>query len=207
MAVFKIGTEENGKTAVYRTEKDLRNLLFYAYNHSSYTIMEKLYPIGEGFMECIYHQFLYLQWRRVKSVNTRALHCILSFDTLRWEKDVDQSKMMEIMHFLNSYLFGEYQHILFLHLDKPSHYHIHMIVNPVNINTLHLFRDTWKDIGCIGWQIAELLGEMYNIPLQSFTYRDYDGRIKRGQETGVDLYKDKWVKEIGIENRVPYLKD
>lgn len=204
MAVFTLGTEENGKKAVYRTEKDLRNLLFYAYNHSSYTIMENLYPIGEGFIEYIFNQMMRLQWRRVKSVNTRALHYILSFDTLRWEKDVDQSKMMEIMHFLNEYLFGEYQHILFLHLDKPSHYHIHMIVNPVNIYTLRLCRETWEGIG---WQIADLLGSFYNIPLQSFTYRDYDGRMKRGQETGVDLYKDKWVKEIGIENRVPYLKD
>ena len=106
MAIFKIAAEENGKTAVYRTEKDLRNLLFYAYNHSSYTIMENLYPIGEGIMECIYNQMMYLQqWRRVKSLNTRALHYILSFDTLRWEKDVDQKTMTDIMSFLNEYLF------------------------------------------------------------------------------------------------------
>ena len=204
MAIFKIAEEENGKTAVYRTEKDLRNLLFYAYNHSSYTIMENLYPIGEGIMECIYNQMMYLQWRRVKSLNTRALHYILSFDTQRWEKDVDPSTMMEIMRFLNLYLFGEYQNILFLHLDNMSHHHIHMIVNPVNINTLRLCRDTWKGIG---WKIAELLGQMYNIPLQCFTYRDYDGIVRFGNETGVDLYKDKWVKMLGIENRIPYLKE
>ena len=79
-----------------------------------------------------------------------------------------------------------------------------MIVNPVNINTLRLCRDTWKGIG---WKIAELLGQMYNIPLQCFTYRDYDGIVRFGNETGVDLYKDKWVKMLGIENRIPYLKE
>ena len=204
MAIFKIAAGENGKATVYRTEKDLRNLLFYSYNHSSYTIMENLYSIGEGIMECIYNQMMYLQWRRVKSLNTRALHYILSFDTLRWEKDVDQKTMTDIMSFLNEYLFVEYQHMLFLHLDKQSHYHIHMIVNPVNINTLRLCRDTWKGIG---WKIAELLGQMYNIPLQCFTYRDYDGIVRFGNETGVDLYKDKWVKMLGIENRIPFLKE
>lgn len=201
MAIFKVA-QENGKTAVYRTEKDLRNLLFYAYNHSSYMEMRNLYSIGmEGFMEYIYNQMMYLQWRRVKSLNTRALHYILSFDTQGHEKDVDLSMLRLILHFMNTDLFREYQHILFLHLDKPSHHHIHMIVNPVNINTLRLCRETWEGIG---WKIVDLLGGFYNIPLQSFTYRDYDGRMKRGQETGVDLYKDKWVKEIGIENRVPY---
>lgn len=202
MAVFKIA-EEKGKIAVYRTERSLRNLLFYAYNHSSYTIMENLYSIGmEGAIECIYNQITYLQWRRVKLLNTRALHYILSFDTQKWEKDVDPNKMMGIMRFLNGSLFGEYQHILFLHLDKPSHHHIHMIVNPVNINTLHLCRDTWEGIG---WQIAELLGQMYNIPLQSFTYRDYYGIVRLGNEGGIDLYKDKKAKVFGMQNRIQYL--
>ena len=205
MAIFKIAAGENGKATVYRTEKDLRNLLFYSYSHSSFRIIRNLYLIGtEGAIECIYHQMLYLQWRRVKSLNTRALHYILSFDTLRWEKDVDQKTMTDIMSFLNEYLFVEYQHMLFLHLDKQSHYHIHMIVNPVNINTLHLCRETWKSIG---WQIADLFNYMYNIPLQSFTYRDYYGRMKCGNETGIDLYKDKWVKALGIENRIPFLKE
>ena len=163
MAIFKIAAGENGKATVYRTEKDLRNLLFYSYNHSSFRIMKNLYLIGtEGAIECIYHQMLYLQWRRVKSLNTRALHYILSFDTLRWEKDVDQKTMTDIMSFLNEYLFVEYQHMLFLHLDKQSHYHIHMIVNPVNINTLHLCRETWKSIG---WQIADLFLHGSNTPL------------------------------------------
>ena len=31
--------------------------------------------------------------------------------------------------------------------------------------------------------------------------------MKCGNETGIDLYKDKWVKALGIENRIPFLKE
>lgn len=201
MAVFSIA-EDNGKTAVYPKKRDLRNLLFYGYNHSVSTVMENLYPVVmESVIGCIYSQFLYLQWRRVKPLNTRALHYILSFDTQRWEKDIDRCKMTSIMCLLNAELFQEYQHILFLHTDKPTHHHIHIIVNPVNVKTYHVCRDTQKSLG---WKIAELLGCMYDIPLQSFSYRDYDGRVKIGNETGIDLYKDKQAKAFGFQDRIQY---
>lgn len=202
MAVFTIA-EDNGKAAVYPKERDLRNLLFYGYNHSVSTVMENLYPIGvNSIIECIYSQILYQQWRRVKPLTTRALHYILSFDTQRWEKDLDYCKITSTMRVLNANLFNEYQHILFLHIDKQTHYHIHIIVNPINIHTLQMCRDSWEKTG---WQIAEWLGVMYDIPLQSFTYRDYDGILRFGKETGIDLYKDKKARALGFQNRIQYL--
>lgn len=45
---------------------------------------------------------------------------------------------------------------------------------------------------------------MYDIPLQSFSYRDYDGRVKIGDETGIDLYKDKQAKAFGFQDRIQY---
>lgn len=200
MAVFIIAGTDTGKMEVYPKEKDLRNLLFYCYNHSSATVMGNLYDLG---MECIYQQFLYLQWRRIKRLNTRALHYILSFDTGRWEGDLGDSEILSIMYCLNGSLFEEYQHILFYHKDKPTHYHIHIIINPVNIHTLRMCRDNWRELG---WQIAEWLQIMSNIPLQSFTYRDYHGQLVRGDETGIDLYKDKKVEKYGLQDRVKYLE-
>lgn len=197
MAVFTIA-EDNGKVAVYPKERDLRNLLFYGYNHSTAMVMRKLYNFG---IECIYNQFLYLQWRRVKRLNTRALHYILSFDTQRWEKNLSDCDLTSIMCFVNEYLFREYQHILFLHKNNQTHYHIHIIVNPVNIYTLRMCRDTWEKTE---WQIAEILGDMFDMPLQSFTYRDYNGRLKLGNETGIDLYKDKKVKALGLQDKIQY---
>ena len=83
MAMFIIAknmeqTEEKDQCSVYRKPRDLRNLLFYSYNHcTASTMNNKLYPLG---IEAIYYQFLYHQTRRVKELNTRAFHYILSLD-------------------------------------------------------------------------------------------------------------------------------
>ena len=93
----------------------------------------RLYPLG---IECIYHQFLYHQNRRVKELHTRALHYILTFDSQNYESDIDRSTIVSIMNMLNYFCFEEYQNICFLHEDKSSHKHVHWIINPVNLRDL-----------------------------------------------------------------------
>lgn len=179
--------------ARYVSKRDLGNLLFYAYNKRSTMVLKNLYNIG---IESIYSQFLYLQNRRVKPLNTRALHYILSFDTQRNEREVDYSLLVNIMYLIQAECFQEYQCIQFLHMDKPSHYHIHLIINPVNINDLSVCRE---NIITVGRNLAEWLGIMYNIPLQSFTYRNETGRVVWGNETGAYLYKDKFLKKYNLK--------
>lgn len=179
--------------ARYVSKRDLRNLLFYAYNKRSTMVLNHLYNIG---IESIYSQFLYLQNRRVKPLSTRALHYILSFDTQGYESEVDYSLLVNIMCLIQNRCFQEYQCVQFLHMDKPSHYHIHLIINPVNIYDLSVCRE---NIMTVGRNLSEWLGIMYNIPLQSFTYRNEMGSVVWGDETGAYLYKDKFLKNYNLK--------
>lgn len=84
-------------------------------------------------------------------------------------------------------------------MDKPTHYHIHIIINPVNINTLHVCRETFLTVGNT---LAEWLGIMYEIPVQGFTYRNGYGHIVRGNETGPFLYMDRFMERYGLKQIV-----
>lgn len=203
MAVFTIAKNVENmcihkKECCYTHEKDLRNLLFYGYNRSKKTVWSNLYNLG---IESIYYQFLYLQKRRVKPLTTRALHYILSFDTQGYEWDIGYKKLVDIMEMIPVQCFREYQCIEFLHMDKSTHFHIHIIVNPVNIHTLHVCRETFITTGNT---IADWLGTMYEIPIQGFTYRNSYGHIVRGRETGSFLYMDKFMKKYNIKQIVWY---
>lgn len=176
----------------YPGKKDLRNLLFYGNNRKSAMVVNNVYDLG---MESIYSQFLYLQKRRVKPLNSRALHYILSFDTKGYEWNIKYKELLRIMHMIPIQCFSEYQCVEFLHMDKPTHYHIHIIVNPVNINTLHVCRETFITIGN---RLSEWLGIMYDIPVQGFTYRNEYGHIVKGNEIGSYLYMDRFVKRYNL---------
>lgn len=184
---------EKPEECIYRSNKDLRNLLFYCHNHSVSCVMDNLYPLG---MECIYDQFLYLQKRRVKSVYTKALHFIIGFDTKNYEADIDIQMAATIMRALGFLCFKEYQRILFLHINKPSHWHIHYIINPVDIYNLHICRwSFWK----VAYSFAEVLGGFYNIPLVPISYQDEHGRIVKGTESGCYVYQQKFIRRYNLK--------
>lgn len=184
---------EKPEECIYRSNKDLRNLLFYCHNHSVSCVMDNLHPLG---MECIYDQFLYLQKRRVKSVYTKALHFIIGFDTKNYEADIDIQMAATIMGALGFLCFKEYQRILFLHINKPSHWHIHYIINPVNIYNLHICRwSFWK----VAYSFAEVLGGFYNIPLVPISYQDEHGRIVEGTESGCYVYQQKFIRRYNLK--------
>lgn len=198
MAVFTIAKNAedmcmNEKECRYINKKDLRNLLYYGYNRSKKTVWSNVYNLD---MESIYSQFLYLQNRRVKLLTTRALHYILSFDTKGYEGDIGYKKLVGIMGMIPIQCFREYQCVEFLHMDKATHYHIHIIVNPVNINTLQVCKETFITTGNT---IADWLGVMYEIPVQGFTYRNEYGHIVRGNQTGSFLYMDKFMKKYNLK--------
>lgn len=198
MAMLQIAKNMEDKTeiqeeCIYRSDKDLRNLLFYCRNHSVSCEMYNLHPLG---MECIYDQFLYLQRRRVKAVYTKALHFIIGFDTQNYEADIDIQMITTIMRSLSFWCFREYQRILFLHINKPSHWHIHYIVNPVQIFDLHICRWSFWNVA---YEFAEILGGLYNIPLAPVSYQDQHGRIVKGTESGCGLYQQKFSRRYNLK--------
>lgn len=206
MAMFIVAknmeqTEEIEQNSIYRKPRDLRNLLFYSYNHcTASTMNNKLYPLG---IESIYYQLLYHQTRRVKELHTRALHYILSFDSQNYESDVDKSTVVSIMNMLHCNCFTEYQNICFLHEDKPSHKHIHWIINPVNLRDLSICRiNFWT----LMYQVAEILATYYDIALQPVTYQNEKGEIVCGKESGAMVYTKKFLKNYKLEHTAEYMQ-
>ena len=82
MALLTLSQDNNGNITQYTDPQDVVKLLFYCSSHCINISMNKLYPLG---MSCICDQFLYVQFRRVKPLTTRAYHYILSFDTAGYE--------------------------------------------------------------------------------------------------------------------------
>lgn len=185
---------EKPEDCIYESNKDLRNLLFYCNNHSTSCVMDNLYPLG---MDCIYDQFLYLQKRRVKPIYTKALHFIIGFDTQNYEADIDSNMITTIMGSLSLLCFKEYQRILFLHVNKPSHYHVHYIINPINIYNLHICRWSFWNVA---YSFAEVLGD-FSIPLVPISYQDVRGRIVKGTETGCMVYQQKFLLRYNLRER------
>lgn len=205
MALFIVAknteeTEEIEQNSIYRKPRDLRNLLFYCYNHCTASTMNNLYALGT---ECVYYQFLYHQKRRVKPLHTHALHYILTFDSQNYEADIDSSTIVSIMNMLNYSCFTEYQNICFLHEDKPSHKHVHWIINPVNLMNLSVYRiNFWT----LMYQVAEILGVYYNIALQPVTYQNAKGEIVCGKESGAMVYTKKFLQNYNLEHTAEYIQ-
>lgn len=200
MALFKIAKYEDEaqeyKDCLYKSNKELRNLLFYCRNHCVSSVMTHLYPFG---IECVYDQFLYLQKRRYKETYTKAWHFIISFDSQNYEKDLDCNTIESIMAITTELCLPEYQCISFLHADKPSHRHIHYVVNPVNINDLHILRWSFWELAN---KFAEILGSMYGIPLVPVTYQNEHGQIIKGYAAGDLVYQQKFLRNYGLREDI-----
>lgn len=154
--------------------------------------MNNLYRFG---IEGVYFQFLYYQKKRVKTISNRALHYILSFDSENYEADIDRTKIMNIMSWINYSFFTEYQRICFLHENKHSHIHIHWVINPVNMNNLSICRINFYWLQS---QIAKVLAEC-DIALQPITYQNPKGGIVYGNESGAMLYQKKYYQRYGLQ--------
>ena len=128
-------------------------------------------------------------------MDTKAYHYIVSFDSQGHESDIGRYELESIMISLNQFCLSEYQAVQFLHMDKPSHYHIHYIVNPVHIYNFHVCRETPKKTS---YSFAEILGSIHGIALSPVSYQDGIGRIVRGTETGCMIYQQKFFQEHGL---------
>ena len=190
MAVFKVARERQdfGEVCKYKDKKDLDNLIYYCGRKSKYIEPVNIQLFG---YKAIVNQFLYIQNCSGKSLITRAHHFILSFCTGRYEKFVDKSDIKIIMEWFAREFLEGHQAILCLHTDKPSHYHVHIVIDPVNYNTFTMFRyNIWQ----IKKKLADELG-WYGIALQEITYYDERGHLRRGNETGVGLYHSMLGKD------------
>lgn len=186
MAIIKLAEDKSGNVRKYITECEVRNLIDYVIRKSSFT----LYNGVQNFMNdtrCIADQILFLQKCYGKPMASKMIHMIISFNTDKYEVFVKR-EIESIIYFFENNLFTGYQKILCLHTDKPTHWHIHFLVNPVNPETYRIVSYYMPQIRL---QMAFWLDGMYHIAVQGATYYDEKGKLQRGVEEGRFLYQNR----------------
>lgn len=141
MAILTFAKDnEIGSKAIatkYEEPEDLIRLVTYHFNKSKFYTLHNLQDLG---LDNILSQMLYVQKCRVKIIDTRALHFIISFDNAT-EKYATVTNLKRFMKVLNNEIFKDNQFIQFLRTDNKQHYIIHIIVNPVNLSDYHITRE------------------------------------------------------------------
>ncbi|MCF2554357.1 relaxase/mobilization nuclease domain-containing protein [Faecalicatena contorta] len=191
MAVFTIGERTPNphikeSTLKYPYPKDLINLIHYCCDKSRYTVFCNLYPLG---VDGLINQMLYLQNFTGKVFSTRAIHYIMSieYDELSQGKKFEQMK--QIVNHINAFYFSNYQHLVCLHSDKDGRYDIHIIINPINIQTYNKYHCSPSDFKSMIDEIAVDLYLNHQIAIQSYSYITETGRMRFGNETYI--YQNK----------------
>ena len=98
--------------------------------------------------EAVASQFLYIQRCSGKQLDTKAYHYILSFATQKYENFVSVDDIKAIMAFFAHDFLQKHQAVLCLHTNKKTHYHVHIIVDPVSFYNYHKFRNNMQCVFC-----------------------------------------------------------
>lgn len=200
MAIFKVAKRSvnsfnceswNGEDGSYEEEivckypdpRDLDNLMKYCFNGARYVLPVNIQLYGP---ESVASQFLYVQKCSGKNLTTRAHHFILSFNTGQYEKFVDESTIDIIMYFFALRYLKGHQAVLFLHTNKKSHYHVHIVIDPVNFRTYKTFRYNIKELKL---DFASTILKDFGIALQGVTYLNENHKVRIGNESDIYQYQ------------------
>lgn len=190
MAFFKIVKTEVGEVARYKAEADLKNLIYYICEKSVYTELNALVPCSA---EALTNQLLYCQRCSGKKLDSRALHFILSYDTIGWEWQMSIEKVIESVQILgrvaNQFGLSEYQFVMGVH-DNGKNRHIHIAINPVNRMTKRILHYNIWDYKNFLWELAKELYWRYGIALAPVSYISERGELRRADGEPI-LYQDR----------------
>lgn len=180
MAIFKVIHEDGSNTIKYETEDDLRRLLHYVCGNSVYYEVNYLYPCN---IDGLVNQMLYRQKCRGGRLNSRALHFVLSYDTMGWEKEMDIHKTIASIRILQGLAlqFGlqNYQSVFAVHDSDnlENGRHIHIVMNPVHF-------ETGKILHYNKWEFHEFLKDLsrdlymlYRLALDGVSYINEQGAL------------------------------
>ena len=178
-----------GSVCKYLQPVDVYQLLNYCMNKS----VSVYYNYTAWDADTVAGQFVYIQRCAGKNLATRAHHFILSFDSWKNEKNINTGEMDWIAMRMSQLFFEGYQAVFCMHTDRKSHYHMHIIVNPVNLMTYELFRYDIKEMKReLDWFILKDM----KLVLQGESYYDEKGKRCYGEEYGDDLYQYKLKEEV-----------
>lgn len=179
MALFEYVNEQ------YRSEIDVINLIDYV-QRNSYFFDTPFSFSNSPF--CLWNQMKFYKKYYQKYAGNLVRHFVLSFDTSRYENHVTLNNIKSIGYFISE-LFCEYQPIFGIH-KNTHHWHLHIVVNTVNIQTgmrLHIDR---KNFHNLNKHLAELLSN-YKIALIPYTFYDERGNLNYGKVPALFLYECK----------------
>ena len=200
MAIFKVAKRKVQDTQVvtwngyddesvdeevcrYVTPMDLDNLMFYCIKNASYVL-----PVNVDLYspKAVASQFLYIQKCSGKQLNTRAYHYILSFNTQKYEEFVREADIRVIMVLFAAEFLQGHQAILCLHTNKKTHYHVHIVVDPINFCNYHKFSNNVQQMQ---WKLAFEILRDFHIALGGISYYSENGFLKFGKEYGMGQYQ------------------
>lgn len=188
MALFKIAEDNNGNRIKYKKETDLYNLIDYCIRDSKYT---EVLGVRPGDSEMLTNQFLYIQNGKGEELDTRALHFILSYDSIGWEWEMNIQKTIESINVLLRIVapfIEEYQTIIVAH-DNYKNCNIHIIVNPVSKWTRKIFHYSPNELKAFLKELATNLYMIYGLALSGVSYVGEDGKCYWG--SGYFLYENR----------------
>lgn len=196
MAVFKIvDKDEEGNKIYYNTSENVTQLIDYVCRKSIVVYTHNLLNIGSiG----IANQMLYRQNCSGKNLITRALHFIFSFDTKGWEKQVGVDTLELCIYTCLVPLFQNHQCLFGIH-NKTSNRHIHIVVNPVEINDNHIFHWSQYEFKEFMRLLAESLYLLFGIALQSVSYIKENGNMAwTDNREDYELYENRSTKDTPL---------
>lgn len=180
MAIFKFINRK------YNTYQDLYNLVNYVMSSAT-----KIYSLNmlHGTADVMCAQFQYYKKYYYKTHGNQALHFCLSIDSTKWENHVSKQDFFNCACNI-SLIFKDFQSLIALHTDKPSHWDIHFVCNTVSFSNGSRFHISQDDFNYIMNEVAMSLSR-YHLALQSINYYDENGILRRGNEIGPFLYQNK----------------
>lgn len=193
MALLKIAEDKNepGQIRIYETKQDVEIAVHYVLRDSRRAVCSN---IGLFSSECVAAQINYVQRCRVKAMSNRLIHYVLAFDSYGIEREIGIGIAWSIMNLINITFFPEYQKIICMHTDTPSHLHMHILINPVNLADYSLLRCNFE---AFKKELAVWLGEVYQIALVSETFLDVNDKLRWGKDEV--LYQKKYCEEHGFK--------
>ncbi|RHR27107.1 hypothetical protein DWX43_14835 [Clostridium sp. AF19-22AC] len=187
MAVFKIVNES------YCSLDDIYRELTYIYNHKK-CVYHGTSNLLDGDITVLQNQFLYVKNYYRKTKGKQLENFILSLDSAVEEKHIDLRTLNAAARYIIEFCLEEYQVAYAIHNNR-SNFHVHFIMNTVNIRTGKHFRLNKSNFHEFMGNIAMWL-ELHGIALQNYSYYDEKGKFRCGKNDDIGLYLHKMPNYI-----------
>lgn len=184
MATFKIINNP-----FYNDPKSILEELHYIYKEEKYIYKgsDNLYISSDP--RVLANQFSYIKSYYRKHSGKQLEHFVLSFDSTDEEYDISLNTMVSVASHITNFVLYEYQTAYAIHKPSANNpcYHIHFIVNSINMLTGHHFRINKSTFYPFINAIADAI-RFNHIALRGYSYFDESANYHKGKYNDLALY-------------------